>query len=224
MVRVNLLPREVLERRRFEQWYRYVFIGAIGGVLIVLFAYAGLVMMTSQKNDELQSLQEQAQQVQTQADAFGIFETKEQELIAREQVAQTALAGRIDFGMIAEEVSLVLPDEVWLSEISLSEKDGISMAGHTPRSASESMDIAFKSVAKLLVRLNELKSVYDVWLDTATNGTFNAWQSDEQTADTQTAKPIASPVVDFQATGKVLVPVSTPTTGAASSTPATTGK
>ena len=136
MVRVNLLPREIIDRRKYEQWYRYVFIGVVGVALIVLFVYAGLYMMVQQKNDELQSLQEQVMQYQAQADAFGVFEVKEQELISREQVAQTALAGRINMGRLAEEISLVLPDEIWLGSITLSEETGVVLDGFTPDPAA----------------------------------------------------------------------------------------
>jgi len=210
MVRVNLLPREVVDRRRFEQWYRYVFIGVIGLALIVLFAYAGLLLMSQQKNDELQALQEDTARYQSQADAFRVFETKEQELATREQAAQAALLGRINMGMLAEEVSLVLPDEVWLANFTASEVDGVALSGTTPRSASESIDIAYKSIAKMLVRLNELPSVGDVWLTTATSGEWGAWASGGAT-------PLPVKVVSFQATGKIVTPpgsaATTPTTG-----------
>ena len=218
MVRVNLLPREVIERRRFEQWYRYVFLGAVGGILIVLFAYAGIVLMTSQKADDLQVLQEQSKQYQSQADAFSVFEAKEQELVAREQIATTALAGRIDMGMLAEEVSLVLPDEVWLREIVFSEKDGVTMAGNTPRSTSESVDVAYKSIAKLLVRLNELASLYDVWLGTATNSNFTGWA-----VPTGGERPLPAKTVEFQATGKIQASTATTATAAAVPASATAG-
>ncbi len=216
MVRVNLLPREVIDRRRFEQWYRYVFIGTVGLALIVLFAYAGLFLLTQQKNDDLQALQEEAKQFQTQADAFGVFEVKEQELLAREQIAQTALASRVNMGMLAEEVSLVLPDEVWLDSIALGEQEGVTLTGNTPRSTSESIDIAYKSIAKLLVRLNELGNLYDVWLVTAANNNWNAWQVPEDSV-----APLPAKVVTFQATGKIVLPAA-PATSTAPPVPAPT--
>jgi len=215
MVRVNLLPREVIDRRRFEQWYRYVFIGLVGGVLIVLFAYAGLFLMTQQKVDELQVLQEEATTLKSQADAYAVFEVKEQELVARSVVAQTALAGRVNMGMLAEEISLVLPDEVWLDNMSLSQDTGVALAGSTPRSASESADVAYKSIAKLLVRLNELKSLYDVWLVSATNTTWNAWDVPEDDP-----KPLPADTVSFQVTSKIVIPAAPST---ATPAPAATG-
>ena len=202
MVRVNLLPREVLDRRKYEQWYRYVFIGVVGLALIVLFAYAALYLMVQQKNEDLQVLREETTQYQAQADAFGVFEIKEQELVAREQIATTALSNRLNMGRLAEEVSLVLPDEVWLNNIVIGEETGLALTGNTPRSASESVDVAYKSIAKLLVRLNELGSLYDVWLVTAKNSEWSGWAA----AAAGTSAALPAPVVGFQATGKVMRP------------------
>jgi|GEM_PF-584925 len=221
MVRVNLLPREVVDRRRFEKWYRYVWIGLVGGVLIVLFAFAGLYLMTQQKSDELQSLKEETTSYQAQADAFGVFETRQQELVAREQIAQTALAGRINMGMLAEEVSLVLPDEAWLDAFTISEETGLALTGSTPRSASESVDIAYKSIAKLLVRLNELPALSEVWLTSATNAKWTKWAP-----STTAGTPLPANVVSFQATGQVVrpaAPAAAPVAGAAVPAPTTTG-
>lgn len=215
MVRVNLLPREVVNRRRFEQWYRFVFIGVVGLALIVLFAYAGLLLMSQQKTDTLQSLREQTTKFQAQADAFSVFEARQQELNSRELVAQTALAGRISMGMLAEEVSLVLPDEVWLETITLSEASGLSLTGNTPRSASESVDVAYKSIAKLLVRLNELPSLNDVWLMSATNSEWSRWSVAEGGAT-----PLPARIVGFTATGKVVMPVAPAATATGTAAPA----
>ena len=201
MVRVNLLPREVLDRRKYEQWYRYVFIGVVGLALIVLFVYAALYLMVQQKNDDLQVLREETTQYQTQADAFGVFEIKEQELLAREQIATLALSNRLNMGMLAEEISLVLPDEVWLNTIVIGEETGLTLDGNTPRSASESVDVAYKSIAKLLVRLNELGALYDVWLVTAKNTNWSGWAKTDSGAT-----PLEARVVGFQATGKLLMP------------------
>ena len=44
--------------------------------------------------------------------------------VKRQAVATTALANRVSMGRVGEEVSLVLPDEVWLQQLSISEVDG----------------------------------------------------------------------------------------------------
>lgn len=203
MLRINLLPREVLDRHRFEGWYRYIFIITIGVVLIVLLGSAGLYMAVQQKTDELQTAQDLAQQYAEQGKAFDIFEKKEKDLATRQATVQSALSSRMNLGKIAEEISLVLPDEVWLDKLVLDEQTGLSFAGNTPRSANESMNMAYKSVAKTLVRLNELTQVSDVWLTSATNGQWNSWAASSN-IDTST------PVVLFNVSAKIASSTASP--------------
>ncbi len=212
MVRINLLPPEVLEKRRWEKWYPYVFIAfaILAAILVLIYAY--LMLSGGAKNAELQSLKEQSAALQAQADAFSIFEQKEQQLAARSAIAQRALASRLDVGNIAEEVSLVLPDEVWLDTMVVGETAGLRIRGMTPRSPSQSMDVGYKSVAKTLVRLGELPDIYDVWLVNALNNSY------QRTAASATAaQPLPEDVVQFESTGKIIPP---PAPATASGNPA----
>lgn len=201
MFRINLLPKEILERRRYEGWYRWVGILAIGLIAIIVVVYLGLVIENKSQSDQLQTIQESANQQKTLAGQLSIFENKEQELQTRQNVAQTALAGRINVGQVAEDVSLVLPDEVWLDLLTINENTGIVMTAETPRNSGESNDVAYKSVAKTLVRLNELQEIYDVWLTTASNGQWQQWAPSNSNTS-----PIPVNVVTFGATTKVVKP------------------
>jgi hypothetical protein len=51
----------------------------------------------------------------------------------------------------------------------ISQTDGLTVVGYTPRTSSHSMEVSYKSVAKTLVRLNELEAISDVWLTSAVN-------------------------------------------------------
>jgi Tfp pilus assembly protein PilN len=162
--------------------------------------YGYLWFSGAQKNANLQLLQEQSQKLQAQADAFGIFEQKEQDLVARQAKATTALAGRINMGRVSEEVSLVLPDEVWLQTMGIAPVEGhdeLSVTGYTPYSSSHSMDVSYKSVAKTLVRLNELNDVSDVWLTSAVNAEYTGF------APVTGVTALPAPVVTFTVKGQV---------------------
>ena len=204
MLRINLLPKEVIERRRYEGWYRWVVILGIGLTLIIVSVYLLLVFVVSSKTGELQSIQESSAQQRTLADQLSIFENQEQQFQARQKVAQTALSGVVNVGRVAADVSLVLPDEVWLDSLTIDEKTGMTFSAQTPRTASESDDVAYKSVAKTLVRLNELPELSDVWLNTAANGQWSSWAPN---ADSQVAAPLPVNVVTFQGTTKVSAPL-----------------
>ena len=92
----------------------------------------------------------------TRAEQLSIFQNKEEELQQREGVAQTALAGRVNVGQVANDISLVLPDEVWLDGLTINEKTGVVVTAEHPAYRRRVDDVAYKSVAKTLVRLSEL--------------------------------------------------------------------
>jgi hypothetical protein len=200
VLRINLLSRDVLERRRYETWYPYVFITTAVLLGVLLFTGAILWYVGYSKQASLQQLHEVSQELKSQADAFGIFEQKEQDLLKRQTVAQAALADRINMGQVANDISLVLPDEVWLTGLDLSESQGAQLQGDTPQSPSQAMDVGYKSVASTLVALNELPQLSDVWLTSAANQTFSAWPVSALASGT-VATPVE--VVQFAAVSKL---------------------
>jgi Tfp pilus assembly protein PilN len=220
MFRINLLPKEVLERRRYEGWYRWVFIIAIGLIAIILMVYVLLLLYVGAKNGDLQGIKEQSTQYANSAAKLQVFQDKENELAARQKVAQDALAGRINVGQVANDISLVLPDEVWLDVLSISEDQGVVLSANTPRTSGETVDVSYKSVAKTLVRLNELPQLYDVWLNSAANAEWSQWAVG---ASGDPTNALALKVVAFQASGKLVRPGASATaTGAANSASAGT--
>ena len=72
----------------------------------------------------------------------------------------------------------------------------------------------------MLVRLNELPALTDVWLLNATNSSWSTWVTNE---DDPTPLPVD--VVGFQATGKVVKPAApaVSATGTVVPAPATSG-
>lgn len=197
MVRINLLPPEILERRKYERFYPIVFIAAGVLLAIVLITWGVLRFAVSSSNSELQSVEQNASDLRAQADNLAVFELKEKELAARQKVADQALLGRIDMGRLAEEISLVLPEEVWVATIDCNEQTGLSANLWAPDPLGQSSAEGYKAAASTLVRLSALDSLYDVWLGQASVANFSAYQGIESTA---------APEVDalsFDVTGKI---------------------
>lgn len=211
MVRINLLPREIIERRKWERWYAPVIIaGCIA--LGVSLAVGGVFFYLAQgKVGELQQTTETVTQLTAQANSFAIFEQKEAELQSRKAVAQQALAGRINWGKICANISLMLPEEVWIKTLAGDEAGPtVTLTGmNTPASTkvtNEDMDEGFKSVAKTLIVMNYLFN--DVWTNSASRVVIPLPGSTISTA----------PVVAFDISAKV----NTVTAGVASTS--TTGQ
>lgn len=197
MLRINLLPREILDKHRYSRWYRFVFIVAAGVGAALLLVALGLSILVQQKAEELQVTHDLVAQYQEQGKAFDVFEKKENELNDRQAIVQLALANRVNLGKVAEETSLILPDEVWVDSLSLDEAEGLTFTGNTPRSSSQSLSQSYKSVARTLVRLNQLPQITDVWLIRADNSAWSRW-------DTASVLTTTLPVVQFQVSAKVL--------------------
>lgn len=204
-LRVNLLPPEIVERRRWEKFYPYVFLAFVALVGILLITAAVLFLTATQRAAELQQIEDQSAQVKKQADAYRIFETDEQNLLKREEVASTALASRVNMGKLAEELSLILPDEMWLGTLGASEVNGLSMTGWTPLRSKQSIDMGYDSVAKLLVRLSTLSDLTDSWLNLAEARLFNAWKS-----DTRSSFGTGTPTVEFSVKAGIAKPTGPP--------------
>ncbi len=214
MIRINLLPPEIIEKRKYERYYPYVLI--VGAVLafVILAVWGYLQLMNGARTAELQSIEQSAADLRKQAEVLSVFELKETELKARQQAANAALAGRVDIGRVAEEVSLVLPEEVWLTQLELhapvttgdQTADAVeSFTGYAPAPSASKTAEAFKSVASTLVRLASLSdSLQDVWLNRAQAQTYGDFQG---LADGQGPRPIV-PCVEFVIEAQLKSPAS----------------
>lgn len=212
MVRINLLPRDIIERRRWERYYPIIFtIAAIAFVVVLLLVVGEFLLVQSQRRN-LQETQNAAQTFAQQAQDFAIFTQREDALRARAGVASGALTGRVDWARLANELSLVLPDEVWVTTVGGEQANGMVLSGNTPNLDPSSADEGYKSVAVTLVRLAALPELYDVWLT-------NASAADFPVTSLQT-----DPVVNFSIKSKVRPMASTTATSSAvPAPPSTTG-
>jgi len=206
MVRINLIPREIVEKRKYERYFRYVFLAGAIVLILLLAAWVYLGIEVNAKNQELQEQKDLANQYNTQAAAFAIFEQKQSDLNSRKAIAQQALASRIDWAKISNEISLVLPSEVWAVGLTAAEEQGMQLT-LVALDATDTPDVGHKSVAKTMVRLNELDDLYNVWLTASQKSKL-------------TLGSTSQPVINFQVTASVVKPAAPASATADSSVPA----
>lgn len=178
MIRINLLPPEIIERRKYERFYPYVFVATAILLAVVLVSWGGIQLMLSARNQELQRIQESAAALEQDAAKLAVFELKEQELGRRQEAVGLALAGRKDMGRLAEEISLVLPEEVWVQTITMSQDLQVGMTAglFAPNPLGNKVTDGYKSVASTLVRLGSLELLENVWLTNAESVEYSAFQ------------------------------------------------
>ena len=178
MIRINLLPPEIIERRKYERFYPYVFVATAIVLAVVLVSWGGVQLMLSARTQELQRIQESAAALEQDAAKLAVFELKEQELGRRQEAVGLALAGRRDMGRLAEEISLVLPEEVWVQTITMSQDPQVGMTAglFAPNPLGNKVTDGYKSVASTLVRLGSLELLENVWLTNAESVEYTAFQ------------------------------------------------
>ncbi|MDI6900212.1 MAG: hypothetical protein QMC79_00785 [Anaerosomatales bacterium] len=163
-MRINLLPPEILEKRRAEK--RIVYVALVAVVLFVVLAGVWVLgyLRVESRRDTLDTKEQEIQATQAQAQQLAIFEQKESELQARKAVAEEALAARRNWAKLFDEVSLVLPNDIWIGVANFGEDAGLKLDGYAVDSDEDSPDLGHKAIAKMLVRLADLDQLYDVWL------------------------------------------------------------
>ncbi|MGB4441707.1 MAG: PilN domain-containing protein [Coriobacteriia bacterium] len=163
MMRINLLPPEILERRKAEKRIAWVILAAVL-VAVALAAVWGFAYFRLQgKQDELAAMQQQVESTNAQAAQLAIFEERAAELETRRATAEFALQGRRNWARLLNELSLVLPTDVWLTALSATEQT-VDIQGMAIDSADDSPDAGHKSMAKVLLRLADLDQLSNVWL------------------------------------------------------------
>ncbi|MDP2182442.1 MAG: hypothetical protein Q8K99_07720 [Actinomycetota bacterium] len=172
MIRINLLPREIIEKRKFERLITFVALGGLVVFLVVAAVWGVMAWQVAGRNSLLQAEQDTAVTLRNSAEALKVFEDKEGALESRLSIAREALAKRADWGRIVNEFSLVLPSDVWLDSLSGDEESGLTIDCSALDSVTDVPDFGHKAVAKTLVRLADLELVDEVWLVSSTKSAY----------------------------------------------------
>jgi len=166
-MRINLLPPEILEKRKSERRLVYVALVAILVALLLAGVWGVAFMRVNARKQEVDARKQELAQTQARAAELKVFEDKSLELDRRKTVAGTALAGRHNWARLFDELSLVMPTDLWTTVLNATEENGLTIDGYAVDSASDSPDLGHKSIAKMLVRLANLDQLIDVWLTNA---------------------------------------------------------
>ncbi|MRS13151.1 MAG: hypothetical protein EG823_08830 [Actinobacteria bacterium] len=172
MMRINLLPPEILDRRKAEKRIGWVVLAAIGVAVILVGVWAFAFLNLRGQEDELAAIQQQVQTTNAQAAQLAIFEERAAELESRRVTAAQALDGRRSWAKLFNELSLVLPSDVWIQTLSADQATGLQIAGYAVDVANDSPDAGHKAIAKMLVRLADLDQLRNVWLSSSTKSDF----------------------------------------------------
>ena len=173
--RINLVPQS--ERRRTQTDVGLLVAVAVGVLIVgaMLFTYFQARGELSDQEAQLAELQTQIAQVQAQLGALAAYEQLQNQVVATETVAQQIYAGRTLFSEVLGDVSLVIPENVWIADLAMNAPVAATEtpAGGTAAPAegalgslsiSTAHTYTFEDVAQAIVRLQLVPSLSDVTL------------------------------------------------------------
>jgi Tfp pilus assembly protein PilN len=182
MRRIDLMPASYAERRKQR---RAVGLVALGGLVLLLVLLAWWVILGTQisaERERLAEVQARNNELQAQIDELARFAELEREVQQRRIALQTAMAGDVDWPALLTEVAMVVPGEVWLTNVQASagttegatpvgtESAAIDVAKRQPfgRIQFEGTSLSMPGIGKWLIRLGGVKDFQAVWLNSAT--------------------------------------------------------
>jgi Tfp pilus assembly protein PilN len=171
--RINLVPQA--ERARTTT--NFGVLGFVAAVIIVLFALGlGYYMFSNtldERERELSEVKEETQQLQAQVKALAKYGELDAERKRVEGVVESAYVGRTLVSEILDKLSLVVPENVWFSSLTLSAAEPSANPGGQGSLSIAGNTYSFEDVAQFLVRLQLVPALGSIKLDSAAESTGN---------------------------------------------------
>lgn len=181
MRRVDLLPAIHEERRRERRNFLLVF-AAGGAVLLLLIGWWFVLgFQIGSANDVLADRQAQNLQLQEQINELQQFADLETEVQTKRSSLQTVMAGDLDWPALMTEIAMVIPDDVWLANLTASagtteganqvptETNPIDIDAREPfgRITFDGAALSMRAVGNWLIRLETVDEFLAVYLGEA---------------------------------------------------------
>ncbi len=131
MPRVNLMPPEIAEAARFRRFQL-----AMGGAVVAAVAVVGLLYTqahhgVSSAQFELSQAQQQHTALQAQRARLQSVDDVYTQVAAKKAMLQQAMGDEIRWSRYLTDLSLRIPDKVWLTNVSATETAGSAAAATT---------------------------------------------------------------------------------------------
>ena len=206
MTQVNLLPSDVRERQRSRRLVAAAIAGVGAVVALLFFVFVLQSARLSNAEQKLRAQQAVNADLQTKITGLQRYAVLKQTVAAREALTEAALSGQVAWSGVLRDVSMVIPNQMWLTAFNASINDtsnvpgGSSGASSAPQVALPSMAGTmqfqgmasdFPTVARWLVRLEQVKGWVNAWAGSAVRSSG--------AVQTQTQTPVNQNKVAFTA-------------------------
>lgn len=169
-MRINLLPPELLQRRRARR--RTIAVVLVGVLVLVGLGGFYLLQQVRLQNvqEDLEVQQATNAQLQQRIDELRRFDELRQELEAREALLANLLANEVFWSGVLRDISLVIPGETWLTSLSgaIAEPAATTapgtLTGLVGQMTFSGFGFTHRSVALLLTRFEDVRGFVNPWL------------------------------------------------------------
>lgn len=128
MTIINLLPPEIIERRKKKQQAIFIIslVALYGMILSGIWLYLNTKKMSLAT--EIKKIDEEIASLQPTLERIRQIEAENAEINRRLSVIQTLIKGRFKWVKVLEEVSKTITSDIWLSSLSPSGENGLSLS------------------------------------------------------------------------------------------------
>lgn len=181
MRRVDLLPPVYAQRRRQRRNLGLVFVAGLLALLLMLGWWLLLGSQVSDAEGRLADVQARNAQLEEDIAELQRFAQLAAEVEAKRTALQTVFAGDVDWPALMTEIAMVIPGEVWLTNMTASagQTEGAAPVGTETapvridtqepfgRIAFTGTSLSMPGVAKWMLRLESVREFFAVYLNSA---------------------------------------------------------
>ena len=175
--KINLLPQEILDQRKYELWYPWIASVAIIFLLLIGLLYIGSLLGISAQEKEVQAIRAEIEATQKSANSLVKYEKEKKNFDSRAKIVKGALEKRLDPYLCALAVTYYLPGTASIEQMTFDALKGMTIRGVVEDSSKNPNDKDWKGVAQAMDNLEKSSIIRDVWLSEGTmNDTYDNYE------------------------------------------------
>jgi Tfp pilus assembly protein PilN len=182
MRRIDLLPEAYAARAQERRNIAVVVVAVLLVVLLLIVWWVSLGTQVSSARNDLVEARQANLELQAQINKLQHFSELQNEVQTKTAALQSVMASDVEWPSILTEIAMVVPGEVWLTNLTTSagdtegaepvgtETNPIRVSATAPfgRIHFAGCSLTMPGVAKWLIRLGTVKEFSAIWLNTAT--------------------------------------------------------